>query len=126
MKYYVDEVFNKYAEFSGRARRSEYWYFILFNVLVGIALGIIDSVLFGHRMNVFSSLYNLFVFVPSLAVAVRRLHDIGKSGWWWLIMLIPIIGWIWFIILMATDSVPGKNQYGPYPKEVKEATLAKE
>jgi uncharacterized membrane protein YhaH (DUF805 family) len=126
MKFYVREVFNKYAVFTGRARRSEYWYFFIFNVLIGIALGIIDSILFGHRMNVFSSIYNLFVLVPSLAVGIRRLHDIGNSGWLMLLCLIPIIGWIWLWILLATDSEPGKNQYGPHPKEVKEATLAKE
>jgi uncharacterized membrane protein YhaH (DUF805 family) len=125
MKYYVERVFNKYAEFTGRARRAEYWYFYLFNLICTIIINIIAKIIGDHH-TILNTILWLITIVPSLAVAVRRLHDTNKSGWWMLIILIPIIGWIWIIVLLATDSTPGANKYGPNPKEVKEATLAKE
>lgn len=121
MKYYL-KVLKNYATFSGRARRSEYWYFVLFNIIFGIVAAILDNVLGitfeGSAYGPIYSLYHLAVFVPSLAVTVRRLHDVGKSGWFLLILLIPIIGVIWFLILMVTDGNPGENKYGPNPKEI--------
>jgi uncharacterized membrane protein YhaH (DUF805 family) len=108
----------KYAVFDGRASLAEYWYFVLFNVLASIVVGIIGSML-EDRTETISRLYSLALIVPSIAVAVRRLHDIGKSGWWWLICLIPLVGWIWIIILLTTESNPGKNEYGAHPKEAK-------
>lgn len=119
MNWYL-EVLKKYAEFSGRARRKEYWMFTLFNSLFLIIAIILDNVLgtaiedVGYGLLYF--LYALAVLVPGLAVSVRRLHDVGKSGWMILISLIPIIGAIWLLVLMVTDSNPGDNQYGPNPK----------
>ena len=135
MKYYI-HVLKNYATFTGRARRSEYWYFVLFNFLFTIAASILDNILGTtikrewdyHGMPLtFSNgyiqiLYSLFVLVPNLAVSVRRLHDVGKSGWFIFLALIPIIGWIWIIVLLCTDSMPGENEYGPNPKgEVQQA-----
>lgn len=105
---YKDIVMRKYALFTGRATRSEFWYFVLVNLIISIIVGV-----FGKFLQ---SLYSLIVLVPSLAVAVRRLHDIGKSGWWLLLVLIPIIGWIILIVFYATDTEARDNQYGPNPK----------
>ena len=120
MNYYIS-VLKKYAVFNGRSRRAEYWYFFLFNIIVSIVLGIIDAVLgFGAAsgVGILGGIYSLAVLIPGIAVGVRRLHDIGKSGWMLLISLIPLIGWIWFLVLMATDSNPGDNKYGSNPKGV--------
>jgi len=111
----------QYAVFSGRARRKEYWMFALFNVIFGIMAWLLDNLLGTASNNSASGLiyglYGLAVLLPSLAVAVRRLHDHGKSGWWLFINFIPFIGSIWYFILTVTDSQPGQNQYGPNPKE---------
>ena len=121
MNWYL-AVLKNYAGFSGRARRKEYWMFVLFNLLFIIAAMIIDNVAgltFGDLpYGLFYILYALAVFIPSLAVSIRRLHDIGKSGWMVLISFIPIVGAIWLLVLMVTDSDPGENQYGPNPKEI--------
>jgi uncharacterized membrane protein YhaH (DUF805 family) len=113
MKEYLD-VLKKYAVFEGRARRKEYWTFVLFNLIIGIALGFIDRLL--GTSPVIYALYSLAVLIPGIAVTVRRLHDIGKSGWFMLIALIPAIGGIWLLILTASDGHPGENAYGPNPK----------
>jgi uncharacterized membrane protein YhaH (DUF805 family) len=121
MNWYL-KVLKQYADFSGRARRKEYWMFALFNSIFTIIAMILDNVLgltAGELpYGVFYFLYSLAVLIPGLAVAVRRLHDVGKSGWMILISLIPIIGAIWLLVLMVTDSNPGENQYGLNPKEV--------
>ena len=119
MSWYI-AVLKKYAVFSGRARRKEYWMFFLINfIFTGIAM-ILDNVFgiaFEHLYyGPIYMLYGLAMFIPSLAVVVRRFHDTGKSGWFILISLIPLIGAIWFIILMVRDSEPGENQYGANPK----------
>jgi uncharacterized membrane protein YhaH (DUF805 family) len=116
MHWYL-EVLKKYAVFSGRARRMEYWMFLLINFIVEIVLVAIEGLL-GSSYFVLYSLYCLAVLIPSIAVAVRRLHDTNRSGWWLLINLIPLIGWIIFIVFAVQDSQPGTNQYGPNPKEV--------
>ena len=114
----VTSVFNNYATFSGRARRSEYWYFVLFNGLVGFAIGFVGGIILGERLtNIVSTLYSLAVLVPSLAVGVRRLHDTGRSAWRYLFLLIPFVGWIILVVFLAQDSQPGVNVYGPNPKE---------
>ncbi len=107
MNYYF-RAFKNYINFEGVDSRPQYWYFILFHFIFCGVLGIIDSIL---GFDLFIYLYGLVVFIPSLAIAVRRLHDIGKSGWWLLISLIPIIGYIWLIILFATKSKPENNKY---------------
>lgn len=112
-EWYLKVVRDNYANFSGRARRSEYWYFVLFNLIISIVLGIIDYVI---GIELLGSIYSLAVFIPSLAVGIRRLHDVGKSGWFTLIILIPIVGAIWLIVLYATEGDRGSNQYGPDPK----------
>ena len=114
MHWYLD-VLRKYAVFSGRARRMEYWMFVLINLIIALVLGAIEGLL--GIQAVLGGLYSLAVLLPSLAVAVRRLHDTTRSGWWILINLIPLIGWIIFIIFAVQDSQPGPNQYGPNPKE---------
>ncbi len=119
MNWYL-EVLRKYTVFEGRARRSEYWYFVLFNAVIVLVLWFFDLIL-GTRikdMNIglFSDLYSLAVLVPSLAVSVRRLHDIGKTGWLILIGFIPILGGLVLLFFMVQDSNPGDNAYGPNPK----------
>jgi uncharacterized membrane protein YhaH (DUF805 family) len=115
-------VLKKYAEFNGRARRTEYWMFLLFHIIVAVAAMLVDNLLgltFGEIPYGFIYMaYGLATIIPGLAVTVRRLHDIGKSGWMILVSLIPIIGGIWLLVLMVTDSQPGNNEYGPNPKEV--------
>lgn len=112
----------QYADFSGRARRKEYWMFALFNTIFYIVAMILDNVL-GLTVGelpygAFYFLYALAVLIPGLAVSVRRLHDVGKSGWMILISLIPIVGGIWLLVLMLTDSNPEENQFGANPKTV--------
>lgn len=109
----------KYAVFSGRSRRKEYWMFCLFSFIFAIAAMILDGVLgtaAGLGYGLIYLVYALAVLIPSIAVSVRRLHDVGKSGWFILIGLIPIIGAIWLIILVCTDSDAGVTKYGPNPK----------
>ena len=116
MHYYVD-VLKKYAVFSGRARRKEYWMFALFSFIISIIISVVSPML-GDSMGIAGIVYLLAVIIPSIAVAARRLHDTGRSGWWQLIALIPIIGAIWLIVLLCLDSNQGDNVYGPNPKMV--------
>lgn len=115
------EVLKKYATFKGRARRKEYWYFTLCNIIISIALGFIDSKIgtFGIKagVGILGAVYSLAVFIPSLAVFVRRLHDIGKSGWWFFLGLVPCVGPLILLYFMVKDSQDGENKYGPNPKE---------
>ncbi len=110
MNWYLT-VLKKYAVFGGRARRKEYWYFYLFNIIICSILGFIDG-FFGispeSKGSVLGNIYTLAVLIPSIAVSARRMHDIGKSGWF---MLIPIYN----IILFITEGNKGDNQYGPDP-----------
>lgn len=116
------QVLKKYAIFSGRASRKEYWVFALFNTTFIAFAVILDNMLGIALPNWgYSPIYGLYaiaVLIPGLAVAVRRLHDVGKSGWMILIALIPIIGAIWLIVLMATKSNPEENQYGAVPYNI--------
>lgn len=109
----------KYAIFRGRACRSEYWYFVLFYLLIHIVLGLMDGILGSQRREgagLLGSLFALAMLLPTLAVAVRRLHDIGKSGWWLLVSLVPLIGGLILLVFAVRDSEPGDNAYGPNPK----------
>ncbi len=119
MNWYL-EVLKKYVDFSGRARRKEYWYFVLFNVIISIVLSVMDGVL-GLKtrdgVSPLSGLYSLAVLLPSIAVGVRRLHDTGRSGWYLLLGLIPCIGGIILLVFAIEDSQFGENEYGPNPKE---------
>ena len=105
MNYYL-KVLQNYATFGGRARRSEYWYFILFNTIISFGLGFVGGLM---QVNWISNIYTLAVLIPSIAVAVRRMHDVGKSGWF---VLVPIYNFI----LVCTNGVQGDNEYGADPK----------
>lgn len=119
----IVNVFQNYANFSGRARRSEYWYFTLFIFLVSAVLSGLNAAVFGTdaQMTLFTviqSLFSLATLIPSIAVTVRRLHDIGKSGWFYFLILIPVVGSIILLVWECKDSEPGTNVYGPNPKGV--------
>lgn len=118
MNWYI-EVLKRYAVFSGRSRRMEYWMFSLINVLIVIGIAIVDNLLgfiSASGLGILGTLYALAVFIPSLAVAVRRLHDTDRSGWWLLIALIPLIGLIVLLVFFLLDSRPGENRFGANPK----------
>jgi len=121
MNWYL-EALKKYAAFSSRARRKEYWYFLLFNLIISIVLGIVDGVTGSFSpeagIGLLGSIYALAVFIPGLAVSVRRLHDTDRSGWWLLIALVPLIGAIVLLVFMVQDSKPGENRFGENPKAV--------
>jgi len=119
MKYYI-EVLKKYVVFSGRSARKEYWYFVLFNIIFVSVLSVIDVFIgsFGENIGILSGLYALAVFIPTIGVTMRRLHDVGHSGWWILIILIPLFGGIIILVFMLLDSQPGENKYGQNPKVV--------
>ena len=114
LKEWYLKVLRQYTDFSGRARRREYWMFVLANFIIAFVLGIIDTIIGWGQ--ILSGIYSVAVLLPSLAVAVRRLHDIGKSGWWLFLCLIPLIGGIWVIVLMCKDSQYEANQWGAIPK----------
>ena len=121
MKWYL-KVLRQYADFEGRASVREYWMFVLFNILVSLALAIVIGLVYGI-MGVMPNLmfYYLYLFallLPGMAVAVRRLHDTDRSGWFLLIGLIPLIGGIWLLVLMLIDGTPDKNRYGDNPKKL--------
>lgn len=115
MNWYLD-VLRKYAEFNGRARRMEYWMFALINFGISILLSVVVGFVSETLASVVSVVYALGVLIPSIAVGIRRLHDTGRTGWWILIGLVPVVGWIVLIIFMVLDSDAGTNQYGPSPK----------
>ncbi|WP_284650848.1 DUF805 domain-containing protein [Flavobacterium terrisoli] len=122
LKWYKKVVFENYANFNGRARRSEYWYYTLMNLIVAIVAIMIDGGLGTNFAPLpygwVYAIYALAVFLPGLAVAVRRLHDVGKSGWFLFIALIPLVGAIWLIVLFFTEGNRGENQYGSDPKAI--------
>jgi uncharacterized membrane protein YhaH (DUF805 family) len=107
--------FSKYVTFSGRARRAEYWWFILATILVSIVLGIIDAVIGFGEFGLLSNIWSLAVFLPSLAAGARRLHDTDRSAWWLLIMLLPLIGLIVLIVFFAQKGTDGPNRFGADP-----------
>lgn len=113
MNWYLG-CWKKYVEFSGRARRQEYWMFVLFNILASVAMTVVDGIL--GTSGALGGLYSLAVLLPSLAVTFRRLHDTDRSGWWLLICLIPLVGAIVFLVFLCLDSKPGENRFGPNPK----------
>jgi len=106
--------------FAGRSRRKAYWMFALFNLVASIIAGILDG-LFGLGRDggygLFGGLYGLAALLPGLSLAVRRLHDTGRSGWWLLLVLVPFLGWLVILVFLVTDSQAGLNKYGPNPKE---------
>lgn len=117
MNWYT-QVWKNGLKFSGRARRSEYWYFLLFNLIISFGLLAIDMLIIGlgEGISPLYWIYSLAAIIPSLAVTVRRLHDTGRSGWWILIGMIPLVGGIILIVFLATEGDYGDNQYGADPK----------
>ena len=113
MNWYLD-VLKKYAVFEGRARRKEFWMFVLFNFLIALAIGIIEGIV--GTGGILGMLYFFAIMVPGIAVSVRRLHDTGRSGWFLLINLVPLVGWIIVIVFLVQDSQPSDNKFGPNPK----------
>ena len=111
----VKACFSNYATFSGRARRAEYWWFTLFSLIVSVVLSIVDGAILGSDMGLMSSLWSLAVLLPSLAVGARRLHDTDRSGWWLLIMFLPLIGFIVLIVFFAQRGSQGSNRFGTDP-----------
>jgi uncharacterized membrane protein YhaH (DUF805 family) len=123
MSWYL-KVLKNYAVFEGRARRREYWMFTLISFLIAIGAMIIDNIL-GTTIQdlpygLFYALYSLAVFIPGLAVLVRRLHDTDRSGWWFFIALVPLIGGIWLFVLTVLEGTRGSNGYGADPKASRE------
>ena len=121
--YFKRCITERYTDFSGRSRRSEYWYFVLFQIvvlipfyLIGIAGAAAESTLLSVIGFGVYGLAALALILPGLAVAVRRLHDTGRSGWFYLLVLIPLIGSIVLLVFMVQDSQPGANKWGPNPK----------
>ena len=107
---------HKYADFSGRARRSEFWWFALFNFVTQIILQVVDGTLFGF--NLLSTIFALAVLIPSIAVGVRRLHDRDMAGWWILLVFIPVLGALALLVLYALEGTKGPNRFGKEPRVV--------
>ena len=132
MNWYVT-VLTRYADFTGRARRAEFWMFTLFSLIVSIVLAAVDGLVFGtgsftslsggfsasfSSIGVLSTVYALAVLLPTLGVTARRLHDTDRSGWWMLLGFVPIVGGIVLLVLLALDGTRGPNGHGPDPKAV--------
>ena len=114
IKWFLICVRDKYTAFNGRARRKEYWMFALVYFILGCIFGLIEGLL--GIPSFLTGILVLALMVPGIAVGIRRLHDIGKSGWWLLIVLIPLVGALWFLFLMIKDGQPEVNQWGSNPK----------
>ena len=121
MNWYLS-VIKQYMTFHGRARRKEYWFYILFSVLISFGLSVIDLALgtfyYDRNIGLLSGAYGLFVFLPTLAVTVRRLHDTNRSGWWALVGFVPILGPIVLFVFMLFDGTPSANRFGENPKKI--------
>ena len=127
-RYFLDTIKNRYAKFDGRATRSEYWYFILFYFILALIVTLVDVLVINPMLGltpeqsqqggILQIIVGLGLLIPTLALTIRRLHDIGKSGWWFLIALIPIIGALVLIYFYIQDSQAGSNLYGENPKGV--------
>ncbi|GGU94474.1 aminopeptidase [Streptomyces litmocidini] len=113
MNWYLD-VLKKYAVFDGRARRTEHWMFFLFNAIAVIVVAAVDLAI--GTFPLLYPIYFLAVLLPHVGVMIRRLHDTGRSGWWVLVCLVPVVGWIVLVVLLATEGEPRQNAYGPNPK----------
>jgi uncharacterized membrane protein YhaH (DUF805 family) len=106
--------FNRYVQFSGRSPRAEYWYFALFTTLISVGASIVDAIGL-NGSPVLATIANLAFFLPSLSVFVRRLHDVDRSGWWFLLALIPLIGWVILLVWLVSSGTRGANRFGPNP-----------
>ena len=124
MKWFI-KVVKEYATFKGRARRKEYWFYYLFYLLFFVVAFVVDFAVGtwddAAQIGLFSTVYPLALLIPTIAVTVRRLHDTGRSGWWFLLVLVPIVGHLVLLVFMVLDSQPGDNAYGANPKDAPEA-----
>lgn len=124
----IRTVLGKYATFSGRAIRSEFWWWTLAVFIANMILGVIDAFLFGSgpgSVGVLGAIFSLAVLLPGLAVSVRRLHDLDKSGWWLLIILVPLLGFLLLLYWFVQRGTVGENQYGSDPLEGSEPQLSR-
>ncbi len=117
MKWYF-KALTQYFNFTGRARRKEFWVFTFSNLFMYWVLSILDHYLYTDYFTLTSYVFSAFMLIPSIAVVLRRLHDSGKAGWNILLILIPFIGWFWLLILLIMMGEPRVNKWGPYPKGV--------
>ena len=120
MDWYL-KVLKNYVGFGGRARRKEYWMFMLVNFVLAMVIGIVDRILGWERAGgegILTTIYALLDFLPSWAVLFRRLHDTDRSAWWLLLILIPIIGWLVILVFCCQNGTPGENRFGPDPKRL--------
>jgi uncharacterized membrane protein YhaH (DUF805 family) len=117
MLHWYTDVIKQYAVFDGRAGRPEYWWFFLINTIISV---ILDLVIPGATGQVLGAIYALAVLLPSIGVGIRRLHDTNRTGWWLLVSLVPLVGWIWIIVLLALAGDEGPNRYGPPPGTLRE------
>jgi uncharacterized membrane protein YhaH (DUF805 family) len=117
MNWYL-AVLKKYAVFGGRARRQEYWMFVLVNVIISAILNLLADVADSGFFRFLDYVYGVAVLIPSLAVLWRRLHDTDRTGAWFLLVFLPVIGWIWLLVLVCLPGTPGPNRYGPNPKAI--------
>ena len=125
MKWYFKVIYH-YFDFSGRSRRKEFWIFTLFNAILTLLLSLLDTVFETYIFTTIFFMYYLVMFIPSLSLLLRRLNDSGKSGWFLFVILIPIIGWIWLLVLLCSDSENGPNKWGENPKGIgNDATINK-
>lgn len=115
----VKTVLSKYVTFSGRARRAEYWWWVLFTIILSVVAGIVDAIITGGGpqggIQPLSTIVALGLFLPGLAVLFRRLHDTDRSGWWWLILFIPLIGLLVMIYFLVQPGTDGSNRFGEDP-----------
>ena len=114
----IRTCFQKYVDFTGRAPRSEYWWFTLFLILGNLAATMIDVTMFSVAADQYgplNSIFSLATLLPGIAVSIRRLHDVDRSGWWLLIMFIPLIGWLVLLFWEVSPGTPGANRFGPDP-----------
>ncbi len=114
INWFMKVVTQHYFDFNGRARRAEFWWYILVNFIIAIVLNVIDGML--HLGGILGGLFAVALLLPSLGVMVRRLHDTGRSGWWYFIVLVPLVGVILLIVWFAAEGTKGPNAYGPDPK----------
>ena len=124
--YFKNAIFNHYTDFDGRATRSEYWNYVLVYIMLSFGISVILGITQSTILGILAVVIYLVLLLPSLAVAVRRLHDIGKSGWMLLLGLIPIIGGIIILVFLVKDSESGTNLYGPNPKEIENENIIQE
>lgn len=120
MNYYLNAI-RKYCDCKGRASRKEYWMFVLINFLISLVFALLDAVVqhtTSIKLNVLSLLYGIAILCPALGLSIRRLHDVGRSGRWLLLIFVPFVGSIVLLVFSLMDSQSGANEYGPNPKEL--------